>query len=202
MPVRRGIAGAAAAALLVALGCGPSTRGPAPLRARETGREAARPQGSVPGRAIDGLARACDGGEARACARLGERYERGRGVDKDIRTAAELYELACQMGLSEACTVLGTLLEMDDALPRDHRRAAALYVMACEDGEPAACRNLGIAYRMGKGVRQSASRAARFFLKACDMGHGSGCAALAVLFRRGEGVVRSGDVSLYLELRG
>jgi uncharacterized protein len=192
-----GLVGLAAVSVAVALGCGAS--GPAPAVRRPADRGSAPDE---PERMVDRVARACDRGDARACASLGEQYERGRGVDRDIRTAAELYEMACVHGLAEACTVLGTLFEMSDGLPRDHRRAAALYVMACEEGEPVACKNLGIAYRLGKGVRQSASRAARFFLKACDMGHGSGCAALALLFRRGEGVVESDEASLFLELKG
>ena len=47
--------------------------------------------------------KACDGGVAAGCKRLGSLYERGVGVAEDSMRALELYDQACTAGDSEAC---------------------------------------------------------------------------------------------------
>jgi len=47
--------------------------------------------------------KACDGGNAPACSRLGDLYETGFGVSKDPAKAAALYRKACDLGDAPAC---------------------------------------------------------------------------------------------------
>ena len=52
------------------------------------------------------LEKACEGGEASACRKLGLVYGTGQGVDKDMHRAAVLLEKACEGGDASGCTYL------------------------------------------------------------------------------------------------
>jgi hypothetical protein len=60
-------------------------------------------------RAVALAAEACNDGEARACALLGDAYREGAGVQKDVKRAARLYALGCKQGVEAACEGLKTL---------------------------------------------------------------------------------------------
>jgi TPR repeat protein len=49
------------------------------------------------------LQEACEAGDAASCRDLGVLYMEGRGVAKDERRAATLFNQACRAGMSAAC---------------------------------------------------------------------------------------------------
>ena len=84
----------------------------------------------------------CEGGDLRACYRLGARYVKGDGVTQDARRALPLLTRACNGGPAAACLDLGQIYERGDGVPRDVGRARELYQKACQGGEPFACEEL------------------------------------------------------------
>lgn len=58
---------------------------------------------------------------------LGLCYEAGRGVEKDIHRAAELYRQAAQSGMAAAQCNLGVLYREGLGVEQDDRKAAALF---------------------------------------------------------------------------
>jgi TPR repeat protein len=52
---------------------------------------------------------ACEGGNARGCAYLGDIYMHGNGAAKDQGRAEQLYQRACDKGYAEGCTNLSKL---------------------------------------------------------------------------------------------
>jgi len=84
--------------------------------------------GSLPEREVALLDRACELGEPRACASVGDHYATGDHVTQNIQHAAEAWQSACDSGADQAyhaCDSLADALS-DGRLPRDADRAAAL----------------------------------------------------------------------------
>ena len=73
---------------------------------------------------VDLLTQECTAGALESCGLLGERYERGNGVDKDHSRAAALYEKACEGGVARSCGALGALYSQGKGVPEDVIRAA------------------------------------------------------------------------------
>jgi TPR repeat protein len=76
------------------------------------------------------LQRACELGEPRGCAAIGDLYAGGERVARDMKRAAEAWQMACDSGagekeIYEACHSLVEALE-DGSLPRDPERAKKL----------------------------------------------------------------------------
>lgn len=85
---------------------------------------------------------ACDGGDARGCTHLGQMYESGQGVAKDVNRAEQLYLKACDGGDTRGCTNLGFMYASGQEVPMDVNRAAQLYQTACDKGDDVGCKNL------------------------------------------------------------
>jgi len=128
--------------LVAGLGC--SDRGSTDIRilaetlepgGEELARQAAQPEAA---HVVAHLAPRCDGGDVRACFRLGQLLTQGRGVTREPARAAALFEKACRSDV-RACVDLALLLQQGDGVPRDAARATQLLTSACADGEPYAC---------------------------------------------------------------
>ncbi|KAI8830962.1 hypothetical protein BJ741DRAFT_618409 [Chytriomyces cf. hyalinus JEL632] len=66
-----------------------------------------------------------DTGSIECISQLGRLYQKGTGVEKDVKKAVELFEKAISLGCSMGCYYLGTLYEDgDDGIPKDPRKAA------------------------------------------------------------------------------
>ena len=88
---------------------------------------------------------ACDQGAATACTHLGILYNRGQGIEKDLATAAELYEKGCTGGDGAGCNNLGTLYEFGViGFGKDLRSGAGYYRRACDLGDSQGCGNLAL----------------------------------------------------------
>src|SRR5262249_29523946 len=95
-------------------------------------------------RAAEAYEIACRGGESRAGRNRGSFYEKGDGVAKDVKRAAELYENSCSgikvdkpNGL--ACYNLSNFLRHGIGVPEDKVRADLLLEHACSLGVQEAC---------------------------------------------------------------
>jgi TPR repeat protein len=124
------------------------------------------------------------------CSNLGALYEEGRGVEKDERRAASLYEKACQGGNAGGCSNLGFLYLNGSGVERDESRAASLYEKACQGGFATGCSNLGFLYVEGRGVGRDDTEAVKWFRKAAEQGNEVAMLQLADMLKRGAGVER------------
>lgn len=138
--------------------------------------------------------RACDGGDAQACSRLGDIFIDGRGVAKDEIRATQLY---CDSGDGQKCFTLAEMYDSGQGVAKDQNRAVQLYQRACEKGESQSCSHLrpfyekacgagdgqrctslGSMYENGRGVTKDVNRALEYYQKACDGGDARGCTNL------------------------
>ena len=156
--------------------------------------------------------RACEGGSAVGCHKLGMAYYSGDGVGQDKERAAELYMRACEGGDAVSCRNLGVLHRTGEGVGLDASLAVEFFSRACEGGDAVGCHALGILYRSGiawrtpsrrwrrccdnlgvlygrgEGVGLNASRAAALFSRACEGGFAPGCTNLGTMYDEGEGV--------------
>ena len=77
-----------------------------------------------------------------AIARLAEGYYYGRGREKILRTALQLWERAAALGNAEAQDYRGVCCFYGDGVPRDKEAAFRLWEQAAEQGHVGACRSL------------------------------------------------------------
>ncbi len=139
------------------------------LRARDEGRMQ---------EAIDDLGAACDAGDTRGCALLGDAYVMQEPPEP--AKAAEHYARACQGGLWEAC---GRVAALEGAGGIDEARLRALYRLACDAGEMSACDWLAGMLLDGIGGPSDPAGAARLYDRACEKEVASSCVHLAWMGR-------------------
>src|SRR3546814_13574662 len=77
-------------------------------------------------------------------------YQYGRGVERDLAKAAELYRAAAEQGLAEAQHNLGYLYERGLGVGRNPAEAAVWYRRAAIQGLRAARLHLAKLYAMGE----------------------------------------------------
>ena len=99
--------------------------------------------------------KACDGGSAVACNKLGLVYYAGRGVTQDNLKAVELFKRACNGGDATGCTFLGFMYNNGIAVEYDELQAVAFYTKACNDGDTLGCENLGILHAKNENLKQN-----------------------------------------------
>lgn len=119
---------------------------------------------------------ACDRGYPEACFVLGERYEQGRQVKKDLALAATLYGKACESRWAKACTALGLLHREGKGVEKDLAASAKLFLDACEAGDAKGCHYYGLQQEVGEGVMANPIDAKKFFERACKGGYKAACA--------------------------
>jgi len=158
--------------------------------------------------AADMCQRACNGGQAASCLRLGRlRVGLVSGWDRyDAVEAAAAFTRACDAGLAAACDDLGTLHE-GDALPRDYPKAAELHRKACEAGDRFGCANLArlqLASEPGVEVEGDDAITAAVALaeKACNDNAPAACATAARELWTGRRVKKDAILAFSLAEKG
>ena len=134
------------------------------------------------------LERACQGGDAHACADLANRYFHGTGSAIDYSRATRFSTMACDGGSALGCNLLGVIYATGKGVAVDTARAIGLYRKACDGGFALGCSNLGFFYRDGIGVDQDFARAIELYRMACDGGDADGCSDLGFMYGTGLGV--------------
>lgn len=148
--------------------------------------------------AAENYEKACALNDARGCSALAEMYDKGDGIDTDMRHATEYYKKACDVSDGrdrKACivaglklTVLGLAYETGSGLDKNTDKAFLSYETACGYECAQGCTNLGRTHENGIGTQKSYMQAAQSYQKACSLGDGNGCYALGRLFELGLGV--------------
>lgn len=140
--------------------------------------------------------RGCDGGDAVACALVGQHHENGLGVPWAPDRAVALYEKACLAGAGLGCFLSGEMyvrghgVDIDaHKAESDRARALAAWLPACQGAEPRWC-----TYAAGLKLRNHWAAARELYQRACDRGVASGCVFL--LDTQSAEPVRPGDARL------
>lgn len=144
----------------------------------------------------DALQSGCDAGDGQSCYRLATLYERGLGVRKDEKLAAELYDRACADKVGAACHNLAVgYFNGSDAQPRDVEQALAYYRLGCIAGQVGSCFNLARILEQGLGVEKDLATAASYYEQACALEAAEACYNRAVFAYDGIGVEKNPGVA-------
>jgi TPR repeat protein len=134
-------------------------------------------------RAVTLYDQACTGGALLGCSHLGEAYERGFGVTRDVSRAASLFAQSCETEMA-GCFHLADLHTRGEGVAQDYEKAIELFEQACsgtldqDEGSPPigeSCFRVGDLYATGAGVDRDLSRASLFFRRACQRGYAEAC---------------------------
>ncbi len=127
---------------------------------------------------------AADRGHAGAMNDLGEVFEYGIGVPKNLTTAVVWYERAAELGHAGAMTKLGQLSENGIGVPQDFANARHWYEKAAALGNPASINNLANLLRQDGNL----PAAANWYLKAAQLGLAGAMNSIGELSEGGMGV--------------
>ncbi len=171
-PMNRASTLAAAAILIVAGACTPSSRGPEDAEAQS----------------IEELSAKAEQGDAEAQYLLGEAYYFGQGVEEDLEEgvdrwtkAVDRWTKAAEQGHADAQYRLGEAYYFGQGVEQDPEEAVDWWTKAAEQGHAEAQYELGEAYHFGEGVEQDHAEAVRWWTKAADQGHADAGEILAGL---------------------
>lgn len=121
-----------------------------------------------PAKVIEYYQRAADLGYARAQVLLAQMYASGRGLEKNLRLAADWYSKAADQG--DARAILALLSFSADVKPPISQTAVAKCKQAANSGNREAQYCLGLLHEQGIGIEKDPSSAARMYYKAALRG--------------------------------
>ena len=130
--------------------------------------------------------KACEGGDAEGCNKLGVLWSNGNGGPKDKAKARLYYHKACEGGDAEGCNKLGVFWSDGLGGPKDNTKSRSLYKKACEGGDAMGCNNLGTMWAHGLGGPKDKAKARSLYKKTCEGGNFIGCELLGIVGDNGE----------------
>lgn len=132
-------------------------------------------------------------GDAGAAHDLGERYEHGtHGLGRDLKEAAQWYQLAAEGGDHRAMADLGTFLINGQAgLAQDDPKAFRYFLKAAEHQHPYATHMVAWMFEVGRGTPKNDAEAAAWYRKAADLGSMDALTQLAWMTELGRGVIKN-----------
>lgn len=110
-------------------------------------------------------------GNVKAMYDVGKLYERGRGVLKDIKKAAEWYQKAATAGNPSAQARLGILYFEGRGVKQNYKKALKLLISAANKNIPSAQFQLANMYELGTGVSQNLKKSIDWYKKADQYGY-------------------------------
>lgn len=110
-------------------------------------------------------------GKVSAMYEVGRLYERGRGTDKSLTTAANWYEKASNAGHHSAKARLGKMYLEGRGVKKNLAKASRLITSAARNNVSGAQYQLGLMYEIGIGRSQDVSKALYWYKKAAALGH-------------------------------
>jgi uncharacterized protein len=143
-------------------------------------------------------ARACDAGNAEACAAAGEDLRLRSSAPGRLERAVAYYQRACAAGSSSGCSDLARAFRSGLGVAVDYDEAKRLYALACDRGHAHACAGMGDMYEHQVPGARDPALAAKYYDKACQLGGATGCAGLGEMYQLGHGVAADADKALEL----
>ena len=102
-------------------------------------------------------------GNADQQTRLGEMYEKGKGVAKDSKEAIKWFQKAADQGNADAQFNLGVMYRVGKGVEKDSKEAVKWFEKAADQMHANAQSTLGYMYRDGKGVEKDSKEAVKWF---------------------------------------
>ena len=127
-------------------------------------------------------------GDASAQFEVASRLAEGKGLDQDLKEAAQWYQRSASNGFAMAQFRLGTLYERGLGVGTDQVRAQIWYQRAAEQGNVKAMHNLAVLAAGRITPAPDYKEAARWFAAAAELGLADSQYNLAVLYENGMGV--------------
>ncbi len=144
--------------------------------------------GDIPSAAgLAGLRSAALAGDPAAVYDLASRASEGRGLARDLKLAARLFESAAAHGLVPAQFRVANHYEKGLGVAKDPALAKTWYQRAAEKGNARAMHNLAVLLAEGAGAKPDYAAAAEWFRRAAEHGVRDSQFNLAVLMGRGLG---------------
>jgi len=143
------------------------------------------------GRDAEAFARfeqAAERGDGPAAYELGEAYNTGRGVTRDLNAGAKWINAAAARGEPRAQYTVGAALYNGNGVGQDYARAAEYLAGAAEQGHADAQFLLGECFANGRGVAKNLAWAARWYGKAAAQGQPDGAFSYGVVRAAGLGL--------------
>jgi len=138
-----------------------------------------------------------EGGNAQAQGFLGDMYNAGQGVARDLKKALVWWKRAAEKGEPYSQLSLGDNYAAGRGVKEDFSEAAKWWRKAAEQNIPRAQVGLGLALYQGRGIQQDKSEAAKWFLKAADQDEVQAQAMLARMYATGEGGLTQSFLEAY-----
>jgi TPR repeat protein len=132
---------------------------------------------------------------ARLQRHLGQLFEKGEDVDRDLSEAARWYELSAKQGDAGAQFSIAFMYDQGQGVSQCDELAAMWYQKAAEQGDAAAQNNLGVMYDSGRGVEQNPREARRWYLAAARQGDDTASYNLGLNYLFGQGVRESAELA-------
>ena len=126
---------------------------------------------------------------------LGQAYQFGRGVERNIIEAVKWYRMAGDQNNAAALFNLGYIYDFADGVPQNYVEAAYWYQKAADLGLKEAQANLAYLYEQGLGVKQDYNLAAKYYMVAADQGSLMAQNQLGMLYHYGLGVKKDDAVA-------
>lgn len=130
---------------------------------------------------LEFLSKACKRDRPLACLRGGQQLNEGRGVERNVTLAVDLFQKACGLAELDGCTAAGDLLSDPEGTPDAKARSYAAYNTACKRHNAYGCLKVGVAFHEGVGVPANAEAARTHFARACEFADEDGCRAEKLL---------------------
>ena len=110
-------------------------------------------------------------GNVKAMYDVGKLYERGRGVKKDMASAAEFFQKSASAGNPAAQARLGILYFEGRGVKQNYNKALKLLNSAANNNIPSAQFQLANMYELGTGVKQDLKQSIAWYKKADKYGY-------------------------------
>jgi hypothetical protein len=130
------------------------------------------------------------GGYAPSAFALGQAYEAGAGVPRDLDLAAQWYQRAVNLGSPQAQYMVGRINAEGAGVPQSDEKAARMFAKAAVQGYAPAQYRLGRAFANGEGVRLDRLWAGRWYGKAARLGNVDAQFAYGVMLASGRDIPR------------
>ena len=126
---------------------------------------------------LEFASKACKRDRPLACLRGGQQLNEGRGVERNVTLAIDLFQKACGLAELDGCTAAGDLLSDPEGTPEAKARSYAVYNTACKRHSAYGCLKVGMAFHEGVGVPANPEAARTHFARACEFADEDGCRA-------------------------
>ena len=140
---------------------------------------------------IDELKKAAEQGDAQAQYNLGNCYDFGDGVEKNLSEAVKWWRKAAEQGYAQAQFFLGACYDLGNGVEKNLSEAVKWYRKAAEQGLAPAQFGLGACYDFGNGVEKNLREAVKWYRKAAEQGDATAQFGLGICYENGKGVEKN-----------